>query len=58
MNSFFKKLNLWFRKILLEDVDIKIDKSLPYYKKFGSRKSPTEKIEKRFNEQKQDNKQY
>lgn len=50
-----KKLNTLFRDFMLDDVD-KIHKGpLPYHKKFGSKKNPVKRIEKRFNEQKSQN---
>ncbi len=55
MIVFFKKLNSWFRNIMLDDVDKEYDGPLPYHKKFGAKKNPVERIEKRFNEQKAQN---
>jgi len=52
MKSFFNKINLWFRNLMLEDVDKEFDGPLPYHKKFGSKRDPVERIEKRFDEQK------
>lgn len=53
--TFFKKINTWFRNLMLEDVDKIHDGPLPYHKKFGSKKDPVSRIEKRFKDQKKHN---
>lgn len=50
--NLFEKINSWFRNLMLDDVDKEYDGPLPYHKKFGSKKNPVERIEKRFDEQK------
>ena len=52
MKNFFKNINKWFRNLILDDVDKEFEGLLPYHKKFGSKKDPVERIEKRFDEQK------
>jgi len=58
MKSIFKNLNLLFRSFILDDVEKKFDGPLHYHKEFGSKKSPVERISKRFDEQKTHNKQF
>ena len=55
MITLFKKLNSWIRNSLLDDVDQKFDGPLPYHKKFGTKKHPTDSIQERFDQQKADN---
>jgi hypothetical protein len=55
MVRFLKKVNSWFRTIMLDDVDKEHDGPLPYHKKFGSTKNPVDRIQKRFDEQKAQN---
>ncbi len=55
MVKFFKKINSWFKNILLDDVDKQYDGPLPYHKKFGSKKNPVDRIENRFGVQKKQN---
>ena len=50
--NLFGKLNDWFRNLILDDVDKEYDGPLPYHKKFGSKKNPVERIEKKFDNQK------
>ena len=42
MKNIIKKFNLWFRNLMLDDVDKEYDGPLPYHKKFGSKKNPTD----------------
>ncbi|GEM_PF-3214567 len=53
--NFFKKLDKWFKDIILDDVDKPHDGPLPYHKGFGIKKDPVTRIENRFNEQKKQN---
>lgn len=56
MLTFLKKLNNWFRDIMLDEVDTLYDGPLPYHKGFGKKKDPVTRIESRFNEQRKQNK--
>ena len=58
MKNLIKKINVWLRNLILDDVDKDIKDPLPYHKKFGSKKNPTERIERRFNEQRRNNEFY
>jgi hypothetical protein len=51
MKEFFIKLNHFFRNLLLEDVDKEPDGLPKYHKKFGSKKDPVKRIEKRYKDQ-------
>ncbi|MFD2725886.1 hypothetical protein [Hyunsoonleella rubra] len=55
MIDFFKKLNKWIRDFMLDDVDKPFDGPLPYHKEFGKKRNPVERIEKRFDVQKSQN---
>jgi len=55
MRKIFERLNFWFRNLLMEDIDKELDGLPGYHRKFGSKKDPVERIEKRFNKQKRQN---
>ena len=56
MIKHLKKLNTWIRNFMLDDVDKDYGKILPHHKKFGSKKDPVDRIEKRFDQQKRHSK--
>ena len=45
--NLFKKINTWFRNLMLDDVDKKYDGPLPYHRKFGAEKNHSDIKEKR-----------
>jgi len=55
MKDFIIKLNSWFRNLILDDVDKEPDGLPNYHRKFGSKKDPVDRIEKRFIKQKKQN---
>ena len=55
MKDFLNKLNSWFRGLMLDDVDKELEGLPSYHRKFGSKKDPIERIEKRFDKQKKQN---
>lgn len=58
MTDILKKVNTWFRNLVLDDVDKEFNGPLPHHKKFGFKKDPVERIEKRFKEQKGHNRKF
>ena len=54
MIKILKRINNWFRDIVLDDVDKEYEKPLPYHKGFGDKKAQIERIkQKRETEQNQ-----
>lgn len=57
MKEFFKKLNHFFRNLLLDDVDKLYEKPLPYHRKFRSKERQKNDLkQKRSNERKEQSK--
>ncbi len=55
MVKLFERFNFWFRNLVLDDIDKELDHLPKYHRKFGSKKNPVERIEKRFDKQKRQN---
>ncbi len=55
MKDFFNKLNVWFKNLMLDDVDKEPDGYRTNRSTFRAKKAPVQRINNRFKEQKKHN---